>query len=183
MKGKNEMILENGRPSVADKREEKEIKVYDFLEKLGVSYARVDHAEAETMEICRDIEKILGCTICKNLLLCNRQKTAFYLLMMPGDKPFETKAFSKALEISRVSFADGEYMEKYLDITPGSLSVLGLMNDKDNNVRLIIDEDVIKEEYIGCHPCVNTSSLKIATKDILSVIIPETKHEYTVINL
>lgn len=175
------MILKKGRPD--NERKEKEIRVYDFLDELHVSYERVDHNEAETMEICRDIEKVLGCPICKNLLLCNRQKTSFYLLMMPGDKPFETKAFSKALEISRVSFADGEYMEKYLDITPGSLSVLGLMNDEGNNVRLIIDEDVIKGEYIGCHPCVNTSTLKISTKDVLSVIIPETKHEVTVVSL
>lgn len=177
------MTLKKGRPSQKDGRPDKEIKVYDFLDRLSIEYERVDHQEAETMEICRDIEKILGCAICKNLLLCNRQKTSFYLLMMPGDKPFETKAFSKALGISRVSFADGEYMEKYLDITPGSLSVLGLMNDTENNVRLIIDEDIIKDEYIGCHPCINTSSLKIAAKDILSVIIPKMNHGATVINL
>ena len=177
------MELKKGRPADESGRLPKEIRVYDFLDKLGVNYDRIDHGEAETMELCREIEKTLGCAICKNLLLCNRQKTAFYLLMMPGDKPFETKAFSKALEISRVSFADGEYMEKYLDITPGSLSVLGLMNDKNGDVRLIIDEDILSGEYIGCHPCINTSTLKISAKDVLSVIIPATGHKTTIISL
>ncbi len=177
------MILEEGRPLNEEGRADKEKRVYDFLYKLGINYKRVDHIEAENMETCKEIEKVLECAICKNLLLCNRQKTAFYLLMMPADKHFETKEFSKALEISRVSFAQGEYMEKYLDITPGSLSVLGLMNDKEFNVRLVIDKEVICDEYIGCHPCINTSSLRIKTEDMLEKIIPAMKHDITVINL
>ena len=177
------MILEEGRPLNEEGRAEKEKRVYDFLYNLNINYQRVDHTEAENMETCKEIEKVLGCSICKNLLLCNRQKTLFYLLMMPADKHFETKEFSKALEISRVSFAGAEYMEKYLDITPGSLSVLGLMNDKECNVRLIIDEEVLKDEYIGCHPCINTSSLKISKADMIEKIIPAMKHEITVIKL
>ncbi len=177
------MILEDGRPLNEEGRAEKEKRVYDFLCKLGIDYKRVDHYEAENMETCKEIEKVLGCSICKNLLLCNRQKTCFYLLMMPADKHFETKAFSKALEISRVSFAGGEYMEKYLDITPGSLSILGLMNDEEFNVRLVIDEEVLQDEYIGCHPCINTSSLKISKNDMLEKIIPAMKHDFTVIKL
>lgn len=120
------------------------------------------------MEACEEVEKQLGVTICKNLFLCNRQKTNFYLLLMPGDKKFLTKDFSKQLGVSRLSFAEAEFMEKYLDITPGSVSVLGLINDTSRTVHLSIDKDLLKDEYIGCHPCINTSSLKIKTDDILN---------------
>ena len=129
-----------------------------------------------TIEACEEIDKILEISICKNLFLCNRQETSFYLLMMPGDKKFKTKDISAQINSSRLSFGKPEYMEKFLDITPGSLSVLGLMNDKDQKVQLLIDEDVLKEPYIGCHPCINTSSLKIRTEDMMKKIIPEMKH-------
>ena len=95
------------------------------------------------MEACEEIDRTLEATICKNLLLCNRQETQFYLLMLPGDKVFKTKDLSAQIGSSRLSFAKAEYMEQYLDITPGSLSVLGLMNDKDRMVRLMIDENVL----------------------------------------
>ena len=129
-----------------------------------------------TMEACAEIDRVLSATICKNLLLCNRQCTSFYLLMMPGDKSFKTSVFSKQIGSSRLSFAAPEYMEQYLDITPGSVSVLGLMNDRDNHVQLIIDADILKGEYFGCHPCINTSSLRIATKDLMEKLIPAMGH-------
>ena len=162
------MKLENGRPENTEGRLEKEIRVYDFLDKLGVEYQRVDHEAAMTMEACEEIDRTLGdgTAICKNLFLCNRQETDFYLLLMPGDKPFKTKNLSAQIGSARLSFAKPEYMEKYLDITPGSVSVMGLMNDKENAVTLLVDEDVLKGEYVGCHPCVNTSSLKIKTTDV-----------------
>ena len=177
--GKEErnMKLMQGRPADCSGRLEKEIRVYDLLDQLGVSYQRVDHEPAMTMEICAAIDVALEATICKNLLLCNRQCTAFYLLMIPGDKVFKTKDLSKQIGSSRLSFAAPEYMEKYLDITPGSVSVLGLMNDRDNHVQLVIDEDVRKGDFFGCHPCINTSSLRIATKDLLEKIIPAMGHE------
>lgn len=177
------MELVNGRPQHTEGRLDKEIRVYDFLDALGISYQRIDHEAAMTMEACEEIDKTLEATICKNLLLCNRQETQFYLLMLPGDKVFKTKDLSAQIESSRLSFAKAEYMEKYLDITPGSLSVLGLMNDKDKIVRLLIDEDVLEGEYIGCHPCINTSSLRFQTKDLLDKIIPAMEHEMTVVKL
>ena len=136
-----------------------------------------------TMEACAAIDEVLNATICKNLLLCNRQCTAFYLLMIPGDKHFKTSVLSKEIGSSRLSFAAPEYMEKYLDITPGSVSVLGLMNDKDNHVELLVDEDVLKGEYFGCHPCINTSSLRIATKDLMEKIIPAMGHAPRIVTL
>ena len=177
------MEIFKGRPIDLTNRQNKEIKVYDFLDKLNIEYDRVDHNGADTMELCKDIENELECKICKNLFLCNRQKTNFYLLLLPGDKPFLTKDLSKQIGSARLSFADNSYMEKFLDIHPGSVSVLGLVNDIDNNVKLLIDEDVLLDEYIGCHPCVNTSSLKIKTKDLLEKIIPSMNHEYTVVKL
>ena len=170
------MELYNGRPQNTEGRLEKEIRTYDFLDSLGAEYQRVDHEAAMTIEACEEIDKILEISICKNLFLCNRQETSFYLLMMPGDKKFKTKDISAQINSSRLSFGKPEYMEKFLDITPGSFSVLGLMNDKDQKVQLLIDEDVLKEPYIGCHPCINTSSLKIRTEDMMKKIIPEMKH-------
>ena len=170
------MILQQGRPTDSNGRLEKEIRVYDFLDRLNIPYQRIDHPAAMTMEACIAVEQELGSKICKNLMLCNRQCTDFYLLLMPGDKPFKTKELSKQLGTSRLSFASAEYMEKYLDITPGSLSLMGLMNDHEGHVQLLIDEDVLHQEYFGCHPCINTSSLRIKTADILEQIIPALGH-------
>lgn len=170
------MELVNGRPETNEGRLEKEIRVYDLLDSLNISYQRIDHEATMTMEACAEVDKVLDATICKNLLLCNRQCTAFYLLMIVGDKHFKTSTFSKQIGSSRLSFAAPEYMERFLDITPGSLSVLGLMNDRENRVQLIIDEDILKGEYFGCHPCINTSSLRLKTADLMEVIIPAMGH-------
>ena len=177
------MELVFGRPATNEGRLEKEIRCYDLLDKLDVEFQRIDHEAAMTMEACAEIDKILDATICKNLLLCNRQCTAFYLLLLPGDKPFKTSVLSKQIGSSRLSFAGAEYMEKFLDITPGSLSILGLMNDKDMQVQLLIDEDVLKGEFIGCHPCINTSSLRLKTRDLVEKIIPAMGHEPRIVNL
>lgn len=179
------MELQKGRPENIDNRLDKEIRVYDFLDKLGVQYQRIDHEAAMTMEACEEIDHALGdnTTICKNLFLCNRQETDFYLLLMPGDKPFKTKDLSAQIHSARLSFAKPEYMEKYLDITPGSVSVLGLMNDSEKKVQLLIDEDVMKEPYFGCHPCINTSSLKFTTEDLMQKIIPALEHEPVTVTL
>lgn len=172
-----------GRPATNENRLDKEIRVYDFLDSLGITYERIDHEAAMTMEVCEEIDRVLGATICKNLFLCNRQQTVFYLLMMPGNKPFKTKDLSAQIESSRLSFAPPEFMEKFLDITPGSVSVLGLMNDKNCEVQLLIDEDVTKDEYIGCHPCINTSSLRIKTTDMMEKVIPTLGHTPKMVKL
>lgn len=178
-----ELVLVKGRPANESGRLDKEIRVYDFLDGLGIEYERVDHDTADTMEECQLIDEVLGATICKNLFLCNAARKKFYLLMIVGDKKFVTKDISAQIGSSRLSFAPFDYMEKYLDITPGSVSVLGLMNDKDNEVNLVIDEDLQKGEYIGCHPCINTSSLRLKTRDLIDVIIPAMNHEVRYVKL
>ena len=177
------MELQKGRPLDETGRLEKEIHTYDLLDRLGVAYERVDHKAAMTMEVCQEIDEVLQATICKNLFLCNRQETAFYLLMMPDDKPFRTKDLSAQIGSARLSFAKPEYMEQFLDITPGSVSVMGLMNDKEKRVQLLIDEDVLNSEYVGCHPCINTSSIRLLTKDLVDKVIPAMEHAYIRVKL
>ncbi len=164
-------------------RLEKEMRVYDLLEQLDIPFIRVEHEVTATIESCLKVEKMLQIEICKNLFLCNTQKTQFYLLMMPGNKKFKTADLSKQLQTSRLSFAPPEYMKEFLDITPGSVSVLGLMNDHNKRVRLLIDRDVLKQEFVGCHPCINTSSLKIKISDILDKLLPYVKHEPFLVEL
>ena len=177
------MELLKGRPQSEEGRLAKEIRTYDFLDSLGVEYERIDHEAAMTMEVCEAIDVALGATICKNLLLTNRQKTDFYLLLMPGDKPFKTKELSGQLGVSRLSFAEAEFMEAFLDITPGAVSVMGLMNDSENRVRLLIDADLLKMEDIGCHPCVNTASIRLTMADLTGKFLPAVHHEYTTVSL
>lgn len=176
-------ILEKGSPKDYSDRLDKEKRCYQFLDELDIDYWRCDHDAADTMEVCQTIDETLGATICKNLFLCNRQHTDFYLLMMPGDKVFKTKELSSQLGCSRLSFGSAEEMEEFLDITPGSVSILGLMNDSNNKVRLLVDEDVLMGEYVGCHPCINTSSLKIHTKDMFGPVLSKMNHDMTVVKL
>ena len=171
------MELYRGRPECMEGREEREVKVYDLLDRLGIEYIRTDHEATDTMEACNEIDVVLDVLICKNLFLCNRQKTQFYLLMMPGDKPFKTKELSSQIGSARLSFASAEDMEKYLNIRPGAVSVMGLMNDQENQVQLLVDEDVLKGEYLGCHPCVNTASLKLKTADVFTTYLDAVHHK------
>ncbi len=175
--------LTPGRPTDTADRLPKEIRVYDLLDSLHIPYQRVDHEAAATMEDCLVVDQILGVAMCKNLYLCNRQKTDFYLLLMPGDKPFKTKELSGQLGVSRLSFAEAEFMEAWLDITPGAVSVMGLMNDRDNHVRLLIDEDLLHDTEIGCHPCVNTASIRLSMADLTGIFLPAVHHEYTTVKL
>jgi Ala-tRNA(Pro) deacylase len=177
------MELFHGRPTDSTGRLPREIRTYDFLDSLGIAYQRTDHERADNMAACNEIDAVLGVIICKNLFLCNRQGTAFYLLMMPGDKKFKTKELSAQIGSARLSFASPEDMLRYLDIEPGAVSIMGLMNDKEHAVRLLIDEDVLKDEYIGCHPCVCTSSLKMKTRDITEIFLPAVGHSYSTVKL
>ena len=177
------MELFDGRPESTVGRLPREIRVYDFLDSLGIKFKRVDHEAATTMAACEDIDTFLGTYMCKNLFLCNRQKTRFYLLLMPGNKKFKTKELSNQINTSRLSFADAEDMLKYLDIEPGAVSVMGLMNDKDLVIQLLIDDDLKKDDYIGCHPCVCTSSMKIKSSDIFDIFLPAVGHEPEIVHL
>ena len=164
-------------------RLEKEQRCYALLDSLQIPYSRVDHDFADTIEACEAVEQVLGEKICKNLFLCNRQETAFYLLMIPDTKPFRTKDLSAQIGSARLSFAKAEYMQQLLDITPGSVSVLGLMNDTAHKGQLLIDEDVLTSEYVGCHPCINTSSLRLRTRDLVEKILPAIEHEFIKVKL
>ena len=165
-------------------RLEREVRTYDFLDRHGFEYWQTDHEKAaNTMEDCREIDAVLDATICKNLFLCNKQKTKFYLLMMPDDKPFKTREISKQIDSARLSFAPEEYMLEYLDIKPGAVSIMGLMNDHDNHVQLLVDEDILKGEFIGCHPCVNTSSMKLRTGDLFPGFTDAVHHDYIKVHL
>ncbi len=177
------MELFGGRPKDESGRLEREIRTYDLLDSLGIEYKRVDHEAATTMEACEAIDEALDVVMCKNLFLCNRQKTNFYLLLMPGDKKFKTKELSAQINSARLSFAEAEDMLKYLDIEPGAVSVMGLMNDKGKAVSLLIDEDVLEGEFLGCHPCVCTSSLKLRTSDVIGKFLPATGHEFMKVHL
>ncbi|MBQ9648426.1 MAG: prolyl-tRNA synthetase associated domain-containing protein [Oscillospiraceae bacterium] len=158
-------------------------KAFALLDELRVPYRRVEHAPAETMEVCAAISDALGARICKNLFLCNRQQTAFYLLTMPEDKPFHTKDLSRQIGSSRLSFASAEKMEELLGCSPGSASVLGLANDTQGRIRLVMDREVAEAERFACHPCDNTGSLTIATSDLLEKVLPRTGHGYEVVDL
>ena len=177
------MELYTGRPENTEGRLPREVRTYDFLDRLGIAYQRTDHERADNMEACNVIDAVLGVVICKNLFLCNRQKTVFYLLMMPGDKKFKTKELSHQINSARLSFADPEDMLKYLDIEPGAVSIMGLMNDTGHDVQLLVDEAVLKDEYIGCHPCVCTSSLKMKTADVVDRFLLATGHMYQTVRL
>lgn len=161
----------------------REMEVYKLLKQLDIPYKRMDHEPMATIEACHGVDKILGIHMCKNLFLCNSQKTVFYLLMMPGEKKFKTRELSKQIGSARLSFAPEEFMEEYLHIAPGAVSIMGLMNDRENHVKLLIDEDVLKEEFLGCHPCVNTASLRLKTSDVIEKFLPYTAHEYRKVHL
>ncbi len=179
------MELLHGSPADMTGRSDREIRAYALLDRLGIAFDRTDHPDqpATSMEVCATVDAILGVHICKNLFLCNRQKTNFYLLIMPGDKPFKTKELSGQMGVSRLSFGDESYMEQFLDLHPGSVSVLGLMNDRDHRVQLVIDEDVLKEKLFGCHPCENTSSIRFKTRDLVDVILPALGTEPIMVHL
>lgn len=173
----------SGAPEDSDGRLEREMRVYRMLSGLNIEFQRVDHEAVPTMEACRGIDQALGIEMCKNLFLTNAQKTKFYLLLMPGDKKFKTKDLSKQIQSARLSFAGEEYMKEYLDILPGAVSIMGLMNDTEHKVQLLIDRDIAREEYLGCHPCVNTSSIRVAMKDVLEKVVPYTGHTYQLVEL
>lgn len=170
-------------PKNLEERTEMEQKSFRLLEELSISYTYADHEPALTMEDCAVIDKTLGVFMCKNLVLCNRQKTEYYLLLMPGDKVFKTKELSSQINSARLSFASGEAMEELLGTPPGSATVLGLIKDTEHKVRLLIDEDLLQEEYFGCHPCKNTTSIRFTTKDLLEKVLPKLDHDYTTVKL
>lgn len=173
--------VKSGRPS--EERSPEEEAVYDALDRLRIPYVRIDHEPIDTMEGSSKVGEALGIALCKNLFLCNSQRTKFYLLMMPGAKRFVTREFCRQLGIPRVSFAPEEAMREYLHIAPGSVSVMGLLHDREGRVQLVMDRDVLEQEYLGCHPCRNTTSMKLSMRDLLDGFLPFTRHGYRTVDL
>ena len=160
-----------------------EAAAFDLLEELGIPYDRISGDPADNMEKCALVSQALGVSICKNLFLCNRQKTQFYLLCMGPDKPFHTKDLSHQIGSARLSFAPEECLWELLGCTPGSATILGLMNDREHQVRLLLEREVYEAEFLSCHPCICTSSLKLKTADVLNKFLPRTGHEPSVVDL
>ncbi len=167
-------VIYSGRPD--EKRCEKEEAAYRVLDSLGIEYLRMDHDAVDTMEACKDIDRIMDIKAYKNLFLCNKQKNRYFLVVISGDKRFDSKSLSAQLELPRLSFAPPEQMDEMLGLSPGSVSILGVANDRENKVTLIVDSDITAHKYFGCHPCVNTSSLKIKTADIFDKFLPAVNH-------
>ena len=156
---------------------------YALLDSLTIPFDRIDHDPAFTMEACAAIDAVFGTKMCKNLFLRNSNGSAFYLLLMPGDKPFKTKELSAQIMSTRLSFADENHMREYLDLTPGSVTVMGLANDRENQVQLLIDRDVYEQEYFCCHPCINTSSIRLRTADLIDRFLPAVHHAPRLVTL
>lgn len=170
------MTLYKGRPQTNEGREAREIRVYDHLDSLGIEYWRVDHEGVFSNDQCEAVEKVLDHVICKNIFLCNRQRTRFYLLVMPADKRFNTSRVSHLLNSSRLSFGSAEDLLALLDVTPGSVSIMALMNDPDGRVQLVIDDELLAHRDFGCHPCKNTSSLRLNRRDVFEKFLQSVNH-------
>lgn len=177
------MTIETGRPADCSGRLEKECAVYDLLEQLNIPFTRADHPAAFTMEECEAVSQALHTPICKNLFLCNRQKTAFYLLLLPASKPFRTKEITAQLECARLSFAGEEQLASLLHLTPGSATIFGLQYDTENRVQLVVDRDLLNEAFFGCHPCINTSTIRLKTSDVFDRLTHALHHDYTLVTL
>lgn len=158
-------------------------KVHQLLNELKIDFWWVDNDEVSSMEECIEINNSLGAEIVKTVFLCNRQKTIFYLMILPPNKPFDSKAFSAAMNAPRLSFASGELMEQYLGVTPGSATIMGLINDTDNNIELVIDKDIAEKEWFACNPGTNKSHIKLKTSDLLGKVLPSINHIPKVISL
>lgn len=177
------MTIETGRPADCSGRPEKEGAVYDLLERLDIPFTRADHPAAFTMEECEAVSQALHTPICKNLFLCNRQKTAFYLLLLPASKPFRTKEITAQLRCARLSFAGEEQLASLLHLTPGSATIFGLQYDTENRVQLVVDRDLLDEACFGCHPCINTSTIRLKTSDVFDRLTHALHHDYTLVTL
>ena len=177
------MTIETGRPADCSGRPEKECAVYDLLERLDIPFTRADHPAAFTMEECEAVSQALHTPICKNLFLCNRQKTAFYLLLLPASKPFRTKEITAQLGCARLSFAGEEQLASLLHLTPGSATIFGLQYDTENRVQLVVDRDLLDEAYFGCHPCINTSTIRLKTSDVFDRLTHALHHDFTLVTL
>ena len=178
----HETAVYSGRPEKGSRSTAQE-RCYDILEKLNIAFTRVDHDAAMSMDDLDAAGKLLGCPVAKNLFLTNRQQTDFYLLIMPGNKPFKTKYLSSQLGCSRLSFAPEEHLEAILGVKSGSASILALMNDSGKKVKLVFDKELLIAPIFACHPCMNTTSLAFSTEDMLKKLLPALGRDYRAVEL
>lgn len=158
-------------------------KTYAALSRLNISYQRVETDEAITMEDCVQIDAKLQMKMVKTLFLCNRQQIAFYLFITTGDKQFRSKDFSNALEVARVSFAPAELMESMLGTKIGAATVFSALLETAQDVQIVFDKDVVKEDWYGCSDGTTTGYMKVKTEQIIHQFLPYTKHTLTIIEV
>lgn len=135
------------------------------------------------MEECKEVDQALQTEIRKSIFLCNQKKTSFFLVVLPADKQLDTATLGKKIGVSKLSFAPEADMEKYLGQKPGAASVMGLVNDEDEYVQLIVDKEVADEEWFGCNPGINTAHLKMKTEDLLKKFLPKIYHKAKIVEL
>ena len=153
-----------------DERGALETKTYQELERLNIKYERVDNDTVEAMEECVEISKKLGAEIRKTIVVCNRQKTQFFLVILPANKRFDSKLFAAMMHTARVSFAS-------------PASVMGILNDPEGKVKVVIDKAVADAEWFACNPGANTSHLRFKTKQLINNFLPAEKHKPEIIML
>ncbi len=166
-----------------DKRGELETKVYAEFKELGIDFKRVDNDEAISMEECVEISNTWGAEIRRTVVVCNRQTTNYYLVVMPADKRFDTKTFAHNMECARVSFASEEDMIKILGVSHGNASVVSILNDKDNMVQVVLDKDVADDEYFACNVGINTTHIMFKTDDLINKFLVKEEHNPKIIEL
>lgn len=166
-----------------DERGALETKVYQELERLNISYERVDNDTVETMEECVEISEKLGAEIRKTIVCCNRQKTEFFLVVLPASKRFDSKLFAAMMRTARVSFASAEDMESLIGLTPGEASVMGILNDPEAKIKVVVDKAVADAEWFACNPGANTTHIRFKTKQLLDTFLPAENHKAEIIML
>lgn len=180
--GKPGFKLYDGRP-VGEACVDMETKAYDFLDRLEIRYKTLKHPAAFTIDECKKIRDEIHAPVFKNLFLTNRQQTKFYLLVMLGEKPFKTKYLSAQIGSARLSFADEAHMQRFLGVTPGSVTPIGIMNDFGKDITVLLDEDLRRHDDFACHPCINTASVVLSLHDLTDRILPATGHTFTWVTL
>jgi Ala-tRNA(Pro) deacylase len=158
-------------------------KAFKMLDQLKIPYECVSNDAVSTMEECRAIEEVLGTEIRKNIFLCNKKNTSFFLIVLPADKNLDVDTLSAKIGIPKLSFASADSMQQHLGAQPGSASVMGLINDEDEYVQLIIDKEVAEAEWYGCNPGINTAHLRLKTSDLLNKFLPKIYHKAKIVEL
>lgn len=162
-------------------RNELQFLVYKTLNELHIPYQRVETDEVITMEDCAAVNERLQMNMVKTLFLCTRHQQELYLFVTAGNKRFDSKWFSQELNTSRVSFAPEESMHMLLGTNIGAATIFSTLLTSAKDVHLVIDKDVLQEEYYGCSDGTTTGYMKIKTSDITDRFLPATGHSFSVI--